>query len=369
MKILFFINGILLGGKERRLVGLMEGMKCRNEIEFELAVMHPEINYQEILEMRIKIHYLIRKRKNDVFIFPRLYKICKDSKIDIIHCWDSMTAVYAIPVCKLLKIKLVNGMVVDTPVRQNLLNKNWLRAQLTFPFSNIIVGNSRAGLHAYGAPFKKSICIYNGMDFTRFKNLENPDHLKNEIFGGNSESLFIVGMVAAFEIRKDYGTVIKAAIDLTSRIEKIRFILVGGGEFLEQMKEVVPKNLKQKIIFLGKRSNVENIINIFDVGILITNSKIHGEGISNSIIEYMALRKPVIATRGGGTDEVVFHNKNGYLINPADPHELVEKIQDLMNDNDRERLGKAGNELVTLKFDLKEMTSHYFNVYENIMRN
>jgi len=369
MKILFFINGIFLGGKERRLLELMKEIKARRQFEFELVVMHPEINYQEILELGIKIHYLIRKNKKDISIFKRLYEVCKRDKINIIHCWDSMTAVYALPVCKLLKIKLVNGMIVDTPVRQNMFNKNWLRARLTFPFSNIVIGNSKAGLNAYSAPVKKSVCIYNGMDLSRFKNLQNPDCVRQEIFGENSDSLFIAGMVAAFEIRKDYVTEIRAAIDLTSRIDNVRFLLVGGGENLHSMKELVPSELTDRILFLGKRANVENIINIFDVGILITNSKVHGEGVSNSIIEYMALGKPVIATTGGGTDEIVFNNKNGYLINPNDSKELVEKIELIMKDEERARLGKTGKEMALEKFDLKEMTTTYSRIYENLIQN
>jgi glycosyltransferase involved in cell wall biosynthesis len=368
MKILFFINGFFLGGKERRLLELMKEVKIRQQFDFELVVMHPEINYKQIFDLDIKIHYLIRKRKNDISIFQMLYKICKNNHVNIIHCWDSMTAVYAIPVCKILKIKLVNGMVVDTPIRQNILNKNWLRAKLTFPFSNIVVGNSKAGLNAYAAPSKKSVCIYNGMDLSRFKNLQNPHCVRNEIFSKNSDSLFIVGMVAAFEIRKDYATVIKAAIDLISRIENIRFILVGGGKYFNQMQESVPVDLKDKIIFLGKIANVENIINIFDIGILITNSKVHGEGISNSIIEYMALGKPVIATRGGGTDEIVFNNKNGYLINPDDPKELAEKIELIMKDKDRARFGKKGIEMAIEKFDLQEMTNNYSRIYQNLTK-
>jgi glycosyltransferase involved in cell wall biosynthesis len=369
MKILFFINGIFLGGKERRLLELMKEIKKREQFQFELVVMHPEINYKEILNLGIKIHYLIRKRKNDISVFQRLYKLCKQDHIDIIHCWDSMTAVYAIPICKLLKIKLVNGMVVDTPVRQNLFNKNWLRARLTFPFSHIVVGNSKAGLHGYAAPFKKSVCVYNGMDLSRFTNLQNPGTVRQEIFGDRSDSLFIVGMVAAFEIRKDYETVIRAAIDLMSKFENIRFLLVGGGEYLNQIRELVPEHLKNKIIFLGKRSKIENIINVFDVGILITNSKVHGEGISNSIIEYMALGKPVIATKGGGTDEIVFNNENGYLINPHRPAELVEKIEVMMNDENRERFGKTGIEMANEKFDLKKMTSIYSSIYQNLIKN
>ena len=77
MKILFFINGIFLGGKERRLLELMKEMKLRKQFEFELVVMHNEINYPEIFDLKIKIHYLIRKTKKDVAVFRKFYNICK----------------------------------------------------------------------------------------------------------------------------------------------------------------------------------------------------------------------------------------------------------------------------------------------------
>ena len=106
--------------------------------------------------------------------------------------------------------------------------------------------------------------------------------------------------------------------------------MVGRWRRFRGNKKVsVPVSLLNKIIFLGKRSNVESIINIFDVGILLTNSKVHGEGISNSIMEYMALGKPVIATRGGGTNEVVIEGENGYLIDPFNEDQLIEKIENV----------------------------------------
>jgi hypothetical protein len=82
-------------------------------------------------------------------IFQKFYKICRSYKPDIVHCWDSMTALYSSPICKFLNIKFVNGMVVDTPMPQDMSNVHWRRARLTFPFSNIIIGNSRAGLLGY----------------------------------------------------------------------------------------------------------------------------------------------------------------------------------------------------------------------------
>jgi glycosyltransferase involved in cell wall biosynthesis len=366
MKILFFINGIHPGGKERRMIELMKELKIRQEAGFELVVMNTEINYPEIFDLKIKIHYLIRKTKKDLSIFRKFYKICKEYKPDIVHCWDSMTAIYAIPVCKLLNIKLINGMVVDTPVKKNISNKNWLRAQLTFPFSNIVIGNSHSGLAAYNAPPKKSLCIYNGIDLNRFINLKEPNSIRKEIFGDKINDLFIIGMVAAFEVRKDYRTLIDAAIALLSSENNVRFILIGDGTGFNEIKNMVPYSLSNKIVFLGKRSNVESIINIFDVGILLTNAKVHGEGVSNSILEYMALGKPVIASRGGGTNEVIIENENGFLIDPNKKEQLVEKIELLMKSENCKSIGQRGKEIVQEKFNLKTMANNYSNIYRKL---
>ena len=71
---------------------------------------------------------------------------------------------------------------------------------------------------------------------------------------------------------------------------------------------------------LGIRSGIESLISAMDICVLSTFT----EGISNSILEYMALEKPVIATAGGGTNEIVIDNKTGFLIKQSNPEELAE---------------------------------------------
>lgn len=369
MRILFFIDSLCAGGKERRLTELMKGMRLNPEIDFEIVIMDKEVHYKQIFNLNISIHYLLRRTKKDLSVFAKFYKICKDYKPDIIHCWDSMTAVISVPTCKLLNIKLVNGIVVDTPVKQNVFNKHWLRAKLTFPFSNKIIGNSRAGLAAYKAPVKKSSCIYNGMDFQRFEGLPERAIIQKSIFGKSGEIFFVAGMVAGFEDRKDYGTLIKAALSLVNFNDLIRFVLVGDGNNFNKIKESVSEKYNEKIIFLGKRNDVESIVNMFDVGILLTNAKVHGEGVSNSIIEYMALGKPVIATRGGGTDEVIIDGENGFLINPNDSDQLVKSIQKLMNDASlKQKLGAKSYEIAHNRFDVKIMTENYIKMYWQLLQ-
>jgi glycosyltransferase involved in cell wall biosynthesis len=369
LKVLFFIDSLRAGGKERRCVELLKGLNASPDIDFEIVVMNENIHYKEVFYLNTKIHYLIRKTKKDLSVFQKFYNISKEYKPDVVHCWNDMTAVIAVPTCKLLKIKFVNGMVADTPIRRNIMNKSWLRARLTFAFSSKIIGNSKAGLIGYGAPPKKSSCIYNGMDFNRFKNLKDPNVLRRQIFGDDCNNIFVAGMVAAFEPRKDYKTFIKAALLLIELNASIRFILVGDGTDFIQIKNSVPLKFSNKIIFLGKRNDVESIVNLFDVGILLTNSKVHGEGISNSIIEYMALGKPVIATRGGGTNEVVINHQNGYLIDSDDSSQMVEYIQRLIHDKKLvAQLGSKSYEIARCIFDLKIMTQNYIQTYQQVLQ-
>jgi len=368
MRILFFIDRMAAGGKERRLTELMKMLRKFSTVDFQLAVMDPDIHYKEVLELGIPVHFLIRKTKKDLSIFKKFYTLCKTYKPDIVHCWDSMTAVYSYPSWKLLGFKLVNGMVVDTPANPSYLNKHYARARLTIPISDRVIGNSKAGLKAYGAKEHKSQCIYNGMDLNRFINLGNPDDVRKEFFLENNSNLFVVGMVAAFEDRKDYPTLIKAAISLVNEYPDIRFLLIGGGANLENMKLTVPENMRNRIRFTGKRGDIEHLVNSLDVGVLLTNSAVHGEGISNSIIEYMALSKPVIATTGGGTNEVVFDNVNGYLIQANDFNALKEKIILLRNNPElRVRLGGQGRKLVEERFEILGMAQQYVSMYETLL--
>lgn len=360
MKILFFIDSFPAGGKERRLLELMKGLKNEPDIEFGLVIMSKDVHYKEIFELDIKIHFILRKTKKDISVFSKFYRLCKSYKPDIVHCWDSMTAIYLVPVTKLLGIKMVNGMVVDTPAKQNIRNKTWLRAKLTFPFSNVIVGNSNAGLNAYGAPARKSICIYNGFSFSRTQNLLDNNLVRQNL---DIHTRYVIGMVASFSIYKDYSTYYKAAELLLHKRKDITFIAIGDDTDSEESKKMISNEFKTHFRFLGRQSGIESFINIMDVCVLATFT----EGISNSILEYMALGKPVVATDGGGTKEIVEEGQTGFLVTAENPGMLAEKIEILLNDNDlRNNMGLAGKQKIQNQFLLDKMVDSFIFNYRKI---
>ena len=357
MKILHFIDTLCSGGKERQLVELLKGLSEHSEIKSYVAVMSNDIHYQAIWDLCDNIYFVIRKRKQDPQILLSLYSICKKIKPDIIHVWDSMTAVYALPVAKLLKIKFINGMIRNATNNLGWRNKHWRRAKLTFPFSNTIVSNSYAGIKAYSAPLSKSICIHNGFDLERINLVKEKEFIKKKLCISTTN---IVGMVASFTNNKDYETYILAAQNLLKKKDDVTFLAVGDGENLEKCKQLVKEPFKEKIRLLGKRTDVESIINIIDVGVLAT----YTEGISNSIMEYMALGKPVVATNCEGNSEIIIDGKTGFLTGPRDPDSTYKKILLLLNNKEfAQKMGEEGQKRIVNEFSLDKMIYKYIQTY------
>ena len=273
-----------------------------------------------------------------------------------------MSSFYLLPLLLFRKFKFINGIIADAPVHIPWHHKNYIRGKITYFFSDVVLSNSLAGIKSYGAPIEKTYCIYNGIDMARFQNLPNPQELKKEL--GIEKFRFVAGMVGAFHDRKDYITFTEAANTLVKEHKDMCFLLIGEGKNQRSIEAMVPDEAKENIRFLGRRSDVEALIQTMDVGVLCTNSDLHGEGVSNSLIEYMSLQKPVIATEGGGTNEVIVDSQNGFLIKNKDADMLVEKLL-YLHDNPAisKKMGEKALDTIHEKFMLGRMTEEFIAVY------
>jgi len=361
MKILFFVSGLGAGGKERRLTELLKELKYYANFEFELVVMSHDVHYEEVFNLGIRIHYLIRNIKKDPTVVFKFYKLCKIINPDIVHCWDSMTAAYCAPVCKLLRVRLVNGMIADALKQKSIFSDSRFRAAISFPLSQKIVANSMAGILAYSAPQNKSVVIHNGFNFKRLENLLNIHSVRSEL---NISTKNIVGMVATYSTYKDYKTYFNAAKILIDRGIDATFLAIGYKTDSQEASDLIEKKYLPNFRLLGKKSGVESYVNAMDVCILTTFT----EGISNSILEYMALKKPVIATDGGGTKEIIVDKITGYLVQQCDPYDVADKIELLLMDYDmRNRMGICGYDRVKEMFSIELMVNKYISLYQSVV--
>jgi len=355
------IDSLVKGGRERRLLELLKDFKQRKNIELALVLFSKKVEYDLVYKLDIPIYFLERKPKKDPRVFLRFFQLCKKERPDLIHSWGTMPTIYAIPTAKLLNIKLLNATVADAPLDLNWKDSRYFRAKLTYPFSDFIVGNSNAGLQAYNAPSQKSRCIYNGFDFNRIAEVKSHNELKR-IHRINTSK--VVGMVGAFFDRKDFMTFVKSAELVLEKRPDTTFLAVGGGPNLEKCKSLVKTKYEDRILFTGQINDVESLINIFDVGVLATNARVHGEGISNAILEYMVLGKPVVATTGGGTNEIVIPKETGFLVEDENPEDMANRIMYLIDfPNEAFRMGVNGKLKIHKEFTLDRMAKKYLELY------
>jgi glycosyltransferase involved in cell wall biosynthesis len=266
---------------------------------------------------------------------------------------------------KLLKIPHLNSQITDAPPHikkwsfQNIINK------INFRFSTIILANSFAGLKAYNVEKRNSKVIYNGINLERFTNL--PDNQLIRTKYGITTSFTIV-MVASFSDNKDYDRFIDIAKSLNQLNSDVTFVAIGDGIHLGRIKKRVLDEKIQNVLFTGKIDDVESLVNIADLGLLFSNKLLHGEGISNSITEYFALGKPVIANNAGGTKEIVKNGINGFLITNETNEEVSILINSLLID-DKDKciaMGQAGRKLIHESFTIARMGKEFRIAYQQL---
>jgi glycosyltransferase involved in cell wall biosynthesis len=361
MRILFFLESLQTGGKERRAAELMSYLKEKGGYEIGLVLTEEEIHYDYVRTAVSQITILKRKGlKYDPGIIFRFYKVCRDFNPDIIHSWGKMATFYSIPAKIICRIPLVANLIADTIKGYGRLSKYAILLKINIFFSDRVLANSRAGLIKYGLNSAKSRVIYNGVRLSRFTEQFDTLAVRKEF---RIRSEYAVVMVATFSEYKDYDLFVNTAKVISAKRDDITFIAVGEGPEFERIKLRIADEHVENIVLAGRHKNVEKIVSAADIGLLCTKS----EGISNSIIEYMALGKPVIASDiTGGSRELINEGITGYCT-PRDPVLISELIIRLVDDRElRLSMGAKGKKRIEQDFSVSRMGEAYVSLYDEI---
>ncbi|MEO0250020.1 MAG: glycosyltransferase [candidate division WOR-3 bacterium] len=177
----------------------------------------------------------------------------------------------------------------------------------------------------------------------------------------------IVGMVANFGSQKDQETLIEAISRVRSIVPDVALLLVGerlvgqSDARIAQLKERIRSlGLEGNVYFAGQWENVAEVIACFDVGVLSS----HWEGFGNVVVEYMAMGKPVVATRIGGIPDIIVDGETGYLVEPYHPQGMAERILQLLQDSEmRVRFGSAGRRRAEERFSVDRWAEAMYGTY------
>jgi glycosyltransferase involved in cell wall biosynthesis len=361
LRVLICIEALGLGGKERQAVELIKGLARRPHVECLVICLESDDFYlDELSSVGIAIEFVTRRVRWDVGIFHTLYRIIRHYQPHLIHTNGLMSSFYTLPVARLMHIQLINGSIRNAFSGGGF---RWNLEKLFLKVSDYRIANSYAGLRSRGFSEKESnnVVIYNGFDFSRIEGLTTNGSPCQYVRAGKIKT---VGMVAEFNRFKDYPTFIRAARRICRNRKDVVFVAVGDGETLEVCKKLAAGVEAMK--FLGKRKDIVQLVKTFDIGVLSTFT----EGLSNSIMEYMALRKPVVATEGGGTQELVVDGETGFLVPLENPDALAAKIEYLLDNPDiARRMGEAGEARLRREFSITRMVEETMQLYRIALAN
>lgn len=172
----------------------------------------------------------------------------------------------------------------------------------------------------------------------------------------------IVGIVGRIVEDKGVFYIAEAIKQLTGR--PFTFLFVGSGSAEQQLKNLLSQeNNEGKVHFLGKRTNVLDIMSDFDIFLFAT---LH-ENLSNALLEALAIGLPIIATRVGGNPEVITHNKNGILIEPRNSTQIKSALVQLEGNGElRKKLGSAAKQTALSKFNQQSLLNQLGQIYEQM---
>lgn len=342
-----------IGGKEKQFELLVKSLPSY-DIEYKILLRKKKLS-NKFKNISSNIRY-----SNHSNLFSFVYFIrrhIKEFNPDIIHTWEGFVTLCANISRILYSTKLIDGEIRFAQ-NQKVLSKLWTFVKINSFFSDIVIANSQMGLKTFHFnPSKKFRVIYNGINLSCYEDFPG---------SGISSDQITIGTVANFTSPKDFITIINCGIELLNEGLRLRFIFIGDGPERKKMEKIIPEVYRDYFNFLGAISDVNKHIAKFDICVLL--SKQHwAEGISNSIMEYMAMGKPVIATNTGGNPELIVEGETGFLIPHEDIKALKIKLILLINSADlRREMGEKGRRHLENTFGLHRMIDQYINLYKEL---
>ena len=369
LRITFFIDSFGRGGKERRCLQLIQGLNARGIHDIQLIIADHFVEYDEIYETSAQVEILSRReeKKSNLQIIKEAGQLIAQFKPDIVMAWGLMCAFFTDALMLRQRFKYIIAYIADCN-EPRFPSKNFFVNTISKRLCDKAVGNSQAGLEAYGIPDRKRYCVYNGFNISR---LDRIKHLHTERYQRDIlkvDTRYIVTMVAGVDRRKDYQAFIETARRIAAQRSDVTFLYVGKGRKMDEALSLLREEDKGIIRFLGFREDVEEILACSSLSLLLTNYHEHAEGISNSILESMAIGTPVIATRGGGSAEIIADGQNGYLVDNNDITIICNHIYELLDDpSKRHQMGEACRQQVEQKFSLEATTQQYIDLFREVV--
>jgi len=208
----------------------------------------------------------------------------------------------------------------------------------------------------------KVMVLHNGVDTERFKPGVNFGDVREQ--HALSKDDVVIGFVGRLVINKGLNYLIEAFALLKDSCNA-KLLIVGDGSLMEELKkQAKDKGLEGSVIFTGLRRDITDILSTIDLFVLPSIK----EGLPNSLLEAMAMSKPVVATAVGGVPEIIEHGATGLLVQPADRDGLAAAIKTVIdNPLMAKNMGIAARDFIENNYSIKATAGRWETLYISLL--
>jgi glycosyltransferase involved in cell wall biosynthesis len=371
INVLQFIGSFHQGGSERQAVQVTRLLSSEKNLNVFAATLNKEgvllkeleeAGFTGVPEFKLtsffNLHFIKQIRACAKFL--------RENKIQIVHTHDFYTNVFGILAaryagvpCKIASKRETSGL---RTTGQKKIEK------LIFKLADGITVNSRAVanfLLEQGIDKNKIKLTYNGLDLDRLKPKETDrEKICRSLNLPLAEDTKFITLVANLRHPvKNQEMLLEAGQHLIEKYPYVHLVLAGEGERSEGLKAFAEKlGLGENTHFTGRCQTVPELLSISSVGVLTSTA----EGFSNSILEYMAAGKPVVATDVGGAKEAIVEGETGFLVKINDAAGLARRLEELIKDPEKAKdMGERGSQIVEEKFSSRKQRETIVNLYNS----
>lgn len=390
--ILYLDSGSGIGGGQRSLLLLLQMLDKQRFTPFvgclggspfaeEVAKTDAEIIPLSLPEAHNKTDKVKRFTFQDLYndfsqlrVIPQLHRVVKKHSIRLIHANS-------------LAVALLGGIVARINRIPILMHKRYATSygildKICEKLLHRVILVSKATRWDYASEAKQTL-IYNGVDLETFQASQTEvDNLRTELLSDNnndvdskSTSPILVGVVTRITPEKGIHILVRAMSELRKslldRKMDVKLLIVGGPyfqkdyEYLESLKrEVTELGIEDSVIFTGFLSDTRVVTTLLDI-VLVPS--IIPEACPRTIIEAMAVGRPVIATPLGGSKELVTP-ETGILVPPEDPKAFASAINTLSKDNEKlTKMGESARQRSEELFSIQKNMTLTESVYTDLL--
>ena len=346
------IGQLTYGGAEGQLYELARGVSRQREV-FVYCLSEQLGPYGRLLEAAgIPVRTLPARRHFDPARVVALSRWLRRDAIGLVHAFLFIASAYAY-----LATRLARGVPLVTSARNCKLEPSPMRRSLmrrALRTSDAVICNSqemaRFATRHYRARRDRLHVVYNGVDAKRFVPRDGP-----------SEGL-VIGTVGRIEAQKNLDMFLQAASAVLRDRPDARFEILGEGTELPRLEARVSSlRLQHAVHFREATDDVPGFLRRLDQFWLTSD----WEGTPNVVLEAMAAGVPVVATRVGGTSELIEDGRTGFLVDPGDVGAISTRSLELAAEPTLgESVAANARSAVEERFSLAAMVANTSAVYD-----